>query len=83
MEALVAFSLRVKPLLLPLIATEKSLGSYTLLFCAPETLFSLKGHVQTIFGKINVIVTLRAGPPLPPPLNVMDFFSYKILIPIH
>ena len=23
----------------------------------------LRGHVQTIFGKINVIVTLRAGPP--------------------
>ena len=32
------------------------------------------GHVQTI-GKINAIVTLRAGPP--PPLNVMDFISYK------
>ena len=30
----------------------------------------LRGHVQTIFGKINVIVTLREGPP--PPLNVMD-----------
>ena len=29
--------------------------------------------VQTIFGKINVIVTLRAGPPL----KVMDFISYN------
>ena len=27
----------------------------------------LRGHVQTIFGKINVIVTLRVGPPPPPP----------------
>ena len=23
--------------------------------------FSLRGHVQTIFGKINVIMTLRGG----------------------
>ena len=29
----------------------------------------LRGHVQTIFGKINVIVTLRVGPPPPPPLT--------------
>ena len=27
--------------------------------------------------KINVIVTLRGGPP-PTPLNVMDFISYTI-----
>ena len=38
----------------------------------------LRGHVQTIFGKINVIMTLRAGPP---PLNVMDCISYKIFYP--
>ena len=37
----------------------------------PDSL-ALRGHVQTIFGKINVIVTLRVGPPPPPPLNVMD-----------
>ena len=29
-----------------LIATEKSLGSDTLLFCAPETLFFLSGELR-------------------------------------
>ena len=28
--------------------------------------YVVRGHVQTIIGKINVIVTLRAGPPPPP-----------------
>ena len=46
---------RVKPLLLAtssasvpkeLIATEKSMGSDTLLFCAPETLFFLCGELR-------------------------------------
>ena len=43
-------------------------------FIADLPLGWLREHVQTIFGKINVIVTLRARPP-PPPLNVTDFIS--------
>ena len=35
----------------------------------PWVVVSVRGHVQTIFGKINVIVTLRVGPPPPPPLT--------------
>ena len=38
-EALVVFSLDK-------LATEKSLGSDTLLFCAPETLFFLSGELR-------------------------------------
>ena len=37
-------------------------------------------HVQTMLGKIIVIVMLRAGPPSPP-LNIMDFISYTIFNP--
>ena len=58
-----------------------------LLYFVQTTLSPLRGHVQTIFGKINVIVMLRAGPPLPPPpLNVMDFISYNFFnphLPLH
>ena len=36
--------------------------------------YQLGGMSKLFFGKINVIVTLRAGPPL---LNFMDFISYQ------
>ena len=48
-----------------------------------EIIGLIRVHVQTIFGKINVIVTLRARPPLPPLLTSRILLAIKILILIH
>ena len=42
----------------------------------------LRGHVQTIFGKINVIVTLKQDPP-PPLLTSWILLAINFLILIH